>query len=227
MENRSNKLELLDANNIPTADLFQNLKELNIINTYLGGHKITINALSKLSLEKNKSYTLVDVACGGGDSLKAMAIWARKNKIKIRFTGIDLKNDCILYAKNHCKDFPEISFITSDFRDVSQKFDITTCALFCHHLKDVEVIHYLKWCVSHSNKHFIINDLHRNWIAKTSISVLTYFFSKSYLVKNDAPLSVARGFIKNEWEYFLKHANISNYSLSWKWAFRYVIIVTI
>ena len=50
---RSNKKELLDADNIPQADLFRNLHELNLINKYLGGHAVTLNALDKLKLKKD------------------------------------------------------------------------------------------------------------------------------------------------------------------------------
>ena len=71
---------------------------------------------------------------------------------------------------------------------------------------------------------FFINDLHRHPLAWYSIKGLTSLFSKSYLVKNDAPLSVARGFKKNEWKEILKAAGISNYFLTWKWAFRYLVI---
>jgi hypothetical protein len=43
-------------------------------------------------------------------------------------------------------------------------------------------------------------------------------------VKHDAPLSVARGFTKKEWLQFFNIAGISNYSIEWKWAFRWLII---
>ena len=70
---------------------------------------------------------------------------------------------------------------------------------------------------------FFINDLQRNTIAYFSIAMLTKMFSKSYLVKNDAPLSVARGFHKNEWQKIFSLAGINNFSVQWKWAFRYLI----
>ena len=59
-KNRSDKKELLDQENIPEIDLYLNLKELNVINNLLGGYSITFNALNKI-LDKNKSYTLVDI----------------------------------------------------------------------------------------------------------------------------------------------------------------------
>ncbi|NJL75939.1 MAG: hypothetical protein HC892_13885 [Saprospiraceae bacterium] len=45
---RNRTLELLDADDIPSADLYQNLKELDFINTYLGGHAITIAGVKQI-----------------------------------------------------------------------------------------------------------------------------------------------------------------------------------
>lgn len=73
---------------------------------------------------------------------------------------------------------------------------------------------------------FFINDLQRNWFAYHSIKIITRFFSSSYLVKNDAPLSVARGFHKDEWLQVFQKAGIKNFNVEWKWAFRYLIIST-
>jgi hypothetical protein len=71
---------------------------------------------------------------------------------------------------------------------------------------------------------FFINDLHRHFLAYYSIQILTRLFSKSYLVKNDAPLSVARGFTKNEWQKLLKEVGMQEARISWRWAFRHLIV---
>jgi hypothetical protein len=84
----------------------------------------------------------------------------------------------------------------------------------------------LRWLETNAAVGFFINDLHRNPFAYYSISWLTKIFSKSYLVKNDAPLSVLRGFKRKEWKSLLAKSEIWNYSLQWKWAFRWLIIVT-
>jgi hypothetical protein len=71
----------------------------------------------------------------------------------------------------------------------------------------------------------IINDLHRSRIAYYSIKALTLMFSRSYLVKYDAPLSVARSLTRKEWKQILKTANISRYSIRWRWAWRWEIVI--
>jgi hypothetical protein len=45
------------------------------------------------------------------------------------------------------------------------------------------------------------------------------------MVKIDAPLSVLRGFKKQELIDILKQAGITRYTLKWKWAFRWELII--
>jgi hypothetical protein len=81
----------------------------------------------------------------------------------------------------------------------------------------------MKWMKETCRIGFLINDLHRHPLAFYSIKLLTQVFSKSYLVKNDAPLSVQRGFTRSEWESIFLAAGINNYSIEWRWAFRWLI----
>ena len=89
-----------------------------------------------------------------------------------------------------------IDFICADFRDARllQKPDIIFSSLFCHHFSDDEVKDIIEWKYEYSKLGFFINDLHRHPLAYHSIRLLSQVFSKSYLVKNDAPLSVEKGF---------------------------------
>jgi hypothetical protein len=51
---RSLQKEFLDRDDIPFADIAVNMRELKFINSYLGGHSITIKGLKSLLKEKNK-----------------------------------------------------------------------------------------------------------------------------------------------------------------------------
>lgn len=218
--------ELLDDELVPFADIRQNMKELNIINTYLGGHAITINGIQKiLQAFPAKTLTVCEIGCGGGDNLLAIAKWCFKQNITARFIGIDIKPACIAYAKIQCG-FLNAEWISGDYAKTvfpANKPDIIFSSLFCHHFKEDELVPMLQWMQHNSAKGFFINDLQRHLLAYHSIKLITKLFSKSYLVKNDAPLSVARGFTKKEWIQLLEWAGIENYSLQWKWAFRYLV----
>ncbi len=222
---RSHKKELLDGDSIPEKDLFQNLKELDTINKLLGGYRISLSAIDHLIQDKD-AYRLVDIGCGGGDTLKYIYLWSKKYRKNISLVGIDIKPVCIEYAKINTADLP-IEYMCDDYKHVYnhiQKIDIIHACLFCHHLSEQQLIELVQFTLKNKTN-LIINDLERNPLAYYSIKWLTAIFSNSYLVKNDAPLSVARGFKKKEWEAILIKAGATNYSLKNKWAFRHQVIV--
>lgn len=224
---RSCQKELLDSNNIPFEDIKRNMQELDFINRKLGGHAITLDGIVALIKDKmifNLKLKVVEIGCGGGDNLRAIRNWAERIHLPVHLTGIDINPQCIAYAKRQKRN-RGIEFILSDYKDVlfEQKPDILFSSLFCHHFSEKELVFMLQWMQQNSRLGFFINDLHRHWLAYYSIKILTTFFSKSYLVKNDAPLSVQRGFKRKEWNAIFKEAGIYNFNCKWRWAFRWLL----
>jgi 2-polyprenyl-3-methyl-5-hydroxy-6-metoxy-1,4-benzoquinol methylase len=222
---RADSLELLDQPGLPATDIQRNLNELSVINQKLGGHAVTIEGFYRLA-GKSAHIEVCEVGCGGGDNLKAIEKKAKKQYPGLSFTGIDINGDCINVAENLKWEKP-IRFLVSDYKKVhfKSKPDIIFCSLFCHHFKEDELIDMFRWMSGNSVLGFFVNDLHRHVFAYYSIRMLTSLFSKSYLVKNDAPLSVLRGFKKKELSALLDKAGISNYTIRWRWAFRWLVIV--
>ncbi len=228
MFTRSYEAELLDAEDIPKDLLFQNLRELDIVNHYLGGHAITLAGLDQLLPQPTaKPLHIVDIGCGSGDTLLQVAQYGQKKGFSFTCTGVDLKPDVIEYAQQHCKNQPTIQFLQTDYRDIAQKLttppDIFICSLFCHHLTDEQLVELFAFMHQNSTMGFLINDLQRHYVAYFGIKFLTTIFNGSTLVKNDAPLSVKRGFYRAELEKLLQQAQIKTYNLEWKWAFRYLL----
>jgi len=224
-QHRSYQKELLDGDDIPFADIKKNMEELNTINTLLGGHAITIKGFATLVGER-KEITVCEIGCGGGDNLVAIARWCQKYKIEVNCIGIDLKKECIEVASEEKLLNGMATWIVSDYAAVKfdTKPDIIFSSLFCHHFTDDELVSQLQWIQVNSKIGFFINDLHRHWTAYHSIRLLTKLFSSSYLVKNDAPVSVTRGFLKTEWAALCEKAGIKDPCIQWKWAFRHLII---
>lgn len=131
----------------------------------------------------------------------------KKNKIKLELTGIDANPNIVYYAQNNSREYSEISYeavniFSSDFQ--KQKYDIFLATLFTHHFTNEELIKILSSLKKQASIGIVINDLHRHWFAYHSIKWLTYFFSKSSMVKSDGPTSVLRAFHKPELETILK-----------------------
>ena len=210
--------------------LRQNLDELETINTWLGGYQPVLNALNRLQAHfpNGRPVRLADLGSGGGDTLRHVARWARKNGVSMELTGIDANQFMLDYASAKSQDYPEISYRQLDIFSPefqAQPYDVLTCSLFCHHFTDEELVPLLKQWQQQARVAVVINDLHRHWLAYHSIKWLTRLLGGSYLVRHDAPLSVARAFRRADWVALLARAGITQYELRWRWAFRWQVVL--
>lgn len=228
---RAKTVELMDDLQCFGEVVDQTLRELEIINRWLGGNVVTINGIKRLTLEKTKdsdTITIADIGCGGGDILKEIARWGKENKLNLMLTGIDANSNIIEFAKKNTKGFNEINYMVQNvFSENFQKtnYDIIVATLFTHHFNNQELALLIKSMVKQSRIGIVINDLHRHWFAYHSIRLLTQWFSKSPMVRFDAPVSVLRSFHRSDIASILRDAGIKNYSLKWKWAFRWQLII--
>jgi 2-polyprenyl-3-methyl-5-hydroxy-6-metoxy-1,4-benzoquinol methylase len=224
---RSNLPEKMDDPAAPEKELRQNLRELETINKLLGGYQVVLNALGLLTWP-DKPVHIVDYGCGGGDMLRKIGAWAKLHRKQVRLSGIDLNPVMIRYAMETSGTSDNIKYYLGDVMAdtaVNHPADIIICSLFCHHMSDEQLIKLLPHMRQTATKTVIINDLHRHWFAYYAISILTFFFSKTYMVKHDARLSVARSFKRNDWKHILRLAGIEQYTLKWRWAFRWELII--
>ncbi len=203
----------------------QTLQEIAFINKTLGGNNATLSGLSLLLRDRKGAFKLVDLGCGGGEMLGYIFNWGIKNGLDLNLCGIDANPHIVEFARRQNKHFDFLcKDVSSDDFDVSG-YDVLTCTLFTHHFQTAQLSILIKKWVDQVKVGIVINDLHRHPFAYYSIKILTSFFSRSSMVKHDAPLSVLRGFSRNEWKEILHDAGINNYSLRWKWAFRWELVI--
>jgi 2-polyprenyl-3-methyl-5-hydroxy-6-metoxy-1,4-benzoquinol methylase len=226
---RDGAKEILDDLKVRGEAVSQNLKELDIINTLLGGNAISVAAI-KAVIRKHpdkKHWKIADLGCGSGHLMLEMSKVLRRHNNTGEFTGFDANPFIVSYAQNHCATEPSIriacsNVLTDPFPEV---YDIVHASLFLHHFTEEELIQLLIELKRHTTTALVINDLHRHPVAYYAIKWLTRLFSNSYLVKNDAALSVAKGFKKSEWIALLQRAGYQRYSIRWVWAFRHQLII--
>lgn len=225
---RSLAVEMMDDFTIEGSVLRDTLDKLETINRLLGGNSVTLKGLKKIlsKTSKTSTITIVDLGCGHGDILRDVAKFGRKNSYKFKLIGIDANNAAIDYAKSLSKDYPELSFETinifsEDFKKLN--YDIVLCTLFLHHLKNEELISFLKSTVKKASIGVVVNDLHRHKLAYYLFKIIGLFI-KNKMVKEDGLTSVLRAFKRNELETILTKTSV-NFSIKWKWAFRYICIL--
>lgn len=226
---RSETIEIMDDLNCSGPVVDQTLRELEFINKWLGGNAITLNGLNKiLSNCSQHELKVADLGCGGGDMLVMINDRLKEKNINAVLTGIDANQNIVAYASKKTASHPEIKFKTLNVFSTEfnqESFDIVFATLFFHHFTNNQLIELFTHLNRTTRCGILINDLHRHPLAYYAIKFLTSTFSKSPMVVNDAPLSVHRGFTRAELKEILSAAHITSYSLKWKWAFRWQLII--
>lgn len=230
---RSRQTELMDELERVQSDqvapaLRQNLDELERINYWLGGNAVVIDAIERLrkqgAFPADRPLAVCDYGTGGGDLPRSIVRWARKKGVSVEILGVDYNPVMIGYSQEKSTAFPEVRFALRDLFDDSfpaEPFDLVLCSLFCHHFTEEELPKLLGRAFRQARLAVIVNDLHRHPLAYYGIKLITWLARGSYLVQNDAPLSVLRGFARSELEAAFRSTGAKRYDLRWKWAFRF------
>ena len=225
---RSSQAEIMDDFEMKGVLLRDTLDRIATINRWLGSNAATLGGIKQLlkSVDKTKTISIVDLGCGSGDVLRAIAKFGHKKGLKFQLLGIDANADTLDYAAEQSEDFPEISFrkmdVTSaDFKEL--KFDIAIATLFLHHFTKEQLQELLFHMLQQSTLGVVINDLHRHPLAYKAFKVISIFI-KNKMVAEDGLTSILRAFRREDLEELSKELP-GHHSISWKWAFRYLWII--
>ncbi|MEJ5993055.1 methyltransferase domain-containing protein [Pedobacter sp. Du54] len=227
---RSNAPETMDDFDMEGEILRDALDKIAKINQLLGGNKITIDGVKLLLKDKPKQaqIRIIDVGCGNGDMLRALANYGIKNGMNFSLLGIDANNFTIAYAKKLSIGYPNISYTCKDiFEDLSVDCDIMLCTLTLHHFKDKEIIQLLSNIKQQAKVGIVINDLHRSALAYYLFKALCFVFNLNEMSREDGLISILRGFKKGDLLAYTKALEAKLFSVKWKWAFRYQWIIKI
>jgi len=221
--------EIMDDFTLGGAVVEQALAEIDMVNRWLGGFRATRQALKRLVRKKaEKEISLLDVGCGSGEQLVLMDRWLRKRKFSTIMAGIDANPAIAEIARKRTASIPECRILVRDILDPKLRDmdpDIVVATLFVHHFHGDQLVALLSRLHAYAGLGLVINDLHRHPIAWHGIRLITQRFSRSKMVRNDAPLSVAKAFTRKELAEALEKAGIRNYTIRWKWAFRWQVVV--
>lgn len=198
---RSDEKELIDGETVPEKERLRNFRELDTFNRLTRINRLTLRKILPYLSDTQKEYHLVDLGCGGGQFLFDADDFANLHGIDIRLTGVDNNPVAIEYLEQRISGNSHMQAVNADYREFLQSNDrhiaVIHCSLFCHHLKDEEIVELILMARK-LNALLVINDLHRNPWAYYGAKLLTRVFNGTGLAKNDGPVSVLRGFTKRE-----------------------------
>lgn len=171
------------------------------INRLLSGwDKIYRQTLRPLFKKTRKAYTVLDIGCGGGDIIRMLHSYCKKDGFDVSFTGIDPdRRACHFLSKS--VPHPDIQFlsVTSGYLvNENHTYDVVISNHLMHHLKHEELKSLSSDAVQLARNLVIFSDIERSDVGYASFATIApLLFRNSYIVK-DGLISIRRSFRKNE-----------------------------
>lgn len=223
---RSTVLEDMDDLDLDTPELVAALDFIENVNIWLGGHAVILSGFreSLQHLPADEPITVLDLGCGGGDTLRELV--AAFPAPRLKWIGWDANPAIIRYAEEKSRGLP----ITYDVQNI---FDaplpavegktVVLCSLFLHHFTNQEIQLLLeKWKTADL---ILINDLHRHWGAYVLFQALCTVIRAPIMAREDGAISIRKGFKKKDLTAFAKTSSSDQWFLRWKWIFRYQLVL--
>lgn len=221
---RSRLPELMDEAGLDAAIYQRCLADLAALNRLTLTHRPVLRWLARATrkLPPNAAFSVLDVAYGQGDLLRAIAAWAQRRGLNAVLSGIDLNPRSAIAARAAIPAGMQIDYLTGDVFEYApaQKPDFIVSSQFTHHLDDVEIVRLLQWFEKNAGFAWYITDLHRHPFAYYGFPLLATLLRWHRIVRHDGMVSIARGFRRSEWQALLAQARVPA-NISWHLPFRH------
>ena len=227
---RSAEPEMMDLPGYPRELLTEDLRNLRLINRYLGCHRNVLRGLARLvSANKLRAFTLLDIGTGSGDIPEIIVRWARRNRIEARITALVCDPVGVEEAAEQTRKLPEITVIRGDGMSPpfgGASFDFVLASQLLHHFSDAQILAAIRTWAGLARGAIIINDLVRHPLAYQGIRLVTKMFTRNEMTWTDGPRSVERACTMSEWRELFRRANIGKFSVQWALPFRVLGVIS-
>jgi len=223
---RSAEAELMDAPDLSYEEFADCLADLAKVNTVTLARPPTLHWLAKATrgLARGQAFSLVDVGCGQGDMLRAVHRWAASAGLTPHLVGIDLSPWSAPAARAATEASAGIEYLVGDVfeYDPPEPIDFVISSLVTHHMTDDQVVGFIQWMERTVRRGWFINDLHRHPVAFYGFQALSTVAGWNRFVRHDGPVSVARAFVRADWERLLAASGAprDQVSVDWRLPFR-------
>jgi SAM-dependent methyltransferase len=247
---RSQQKEMMDFPDNPKEILDEDLRNLRILNRYLGGYRGVLSGLDRLvGGGKLNDFSLLDVGTGSGDIPARITNWAQQRGIRASIVALEpepvtARVAAILTQKQTNPpfipllqrgmkggDFPRcgISVVRGDgnappFRAAS--FDFVLASQLLHHFPEEKIVALLRTWSQLARRAIIVSDLVRHPVAYCGIRLVTKLFTRNVMTLTDAPLSVQRAFTISEWHELFRRAEIGPFQVFSVFPYRILALVS-
>ncbi|WP_149496863.1 methyltransferase domain-containing protein [Roseiconus lacunae] len=175
----------------------------------------------------NRPLRILDVACGGGDTVFSIARRAKQSGVELTIDGCDISEQALRYAhQNPANVNPrQHKFIQADViaDDVPEGYDIVMSSLFLHHLTEQDAVILLKNMASKCEHCVLVDDLRRTLSGYMLAWAGCRLLSRSKIVHFDGPQSVRAAFTPSEVLRLTEQACMRPIELKRHWPQRFLL----
>lgn len=230
LNNRQFISEEMDNFSLHGEALENTLNGLSNINRYLGNGKVMLNAIKPYIYTSNGIIRIVDLGCGGGDLLFALAKLAHNKGKEVQLIGIDGNPNIVSYLNEKNRQYPNLNFLQADI--LREDFKLPVCDIlisthFMYHFTDEDLIAFLAKHKSSIRDKVIISELERSKLSYVLFNLMARTLRFPRMILSDGLKAISRSFHKAELMNIIHKAGYTNFTISWKWAFRYLIEINL
>lgn len=198
MKRAEGVLELLDRP-LPVADLAASLADIERLNAWFGGHRLTAQEVARhlAAVPRDRAGVVIDVGGGRGDLARHLVAHARHEGRAIRVIVVERDAATVALARRHCADMAEIVIVQGDatalpIREAS--VDVAVSVLTLHHLEPDAAAASLTELRLAARGAIVVNDLWRSPFAWLLVWLATRLVARHRVSRQDGPLSVRRAY---------------------------------
>jgi SAM-dependent methyltransferase len=219
---RHRRAELMDQPGLDPsahAEALRSLKRINVLSNSAG---ILWGPIRDLAGRLARPVRVLDIACGGGDVLRALSLRAKRDSIALDLAGCDKSAVALDHAKGGNGAFR--LFPWDALHDpLPGEFDVVMTSLFLHHLDNEDAVLLLRRMKEMTGSLLLVNDLERGPLGWLLAWAGARILSRSPIVHFDGPVSVEGAFTCAEVRRLARRAGLSGATVKRCWPCRYLL----
>ncbi len=210
---RSQQSEWMDTEPVEFEDFRACLVDLARVNRLTFAYRPTrafFDRIFACASQLGRPLEVVDVGSGYGDMLREIASWARRRRIPVSLTGVDLNPWSRRAAMEATPPSVDINWVTADALTYAppRGIDVVVSSLFTHHLSDPQIVRFLGWMEANARLGWFVNDLRRHPLPYHFFRRFAHLAGFHRFVQHDGPVSIARAFTLEDWRRLVADAAV-------------------
>lgn len=224
---RVHQREWMDEPGIEEARFIGALDGLRRVNAVTRGAAMVWPVLERWSRTHGAApFRVLDVACGGGETVTALAKRFHRTGIPAVVDGCDVSPTAIEHARRNAESRGvDARFFRLDALEDSlpDNYDAIVCSLFLHHLPQDAAVEYLRRAAVAARRGIVVQDLVRSragwWLAYTGVRLLLC----NDVCREDGPRSVECAFTLEEARALAREAGLDTAQVDGRFPCRFLL----